>query len=370
MKLKLERENTDGMQECLAAKEPFIRAILASASSSRRPVKPSSIRPATPHDLPGIVALLIQDAQERRSLDPLLWRLSADAPTRVEKAVGAALSGADATARELWLVAEHSGRIVGVTHAMTVPVPPIYNAAASTPGLLLDDCFASPDAPSGTADALLAATEAALRKAGASGLIASCPAAGALRPHYERHGYDPVTLYMAKHRFSPDALPLTVRPAGAEDIPQIVKLSAEHRKRLTQVNSRFWHIHPEADKRFDAWMRRSLTFKDRDMFVAAVASEVHGYIIAQPCSPLLIPVAHEIAPIGVIDDFYDEGFANIPAVSNSGSNGGDLLVAAEGAFVRRAVDSTIVVCPAAWPSKISLLEGRGYQTAKLWMLKR
>jgi hypothetical protein len=71
---------------------------------------------------------------------------------------------------------------------MTLPVPPIYDDAASLPGLLLDDCFTFADAPSGTADALLVATEAALITAGASSLIASCPAAGPLRPLYERHG--------------------------------------------------------------------------------------------------------------------------------------------------------------------------------------
>jgi predicted N-acetyltransferase YhbS len=331
---------------------------------------PPSIRPATPHDLPGIVSLLTRDAQERRSLDPLLWRLAANAPAQVEAAVGAALNSSVASARGLWFVAEHSGRIVGVTHAMMVPVPPIYDGAAGLPGLLLDDCFTSAGAPSGTAEALLVATEAALRTAGASALIASCPAAGPLRPLYERHGYEPVTLYMAKHRFSPDALPLRVRSAGAEDVPGIVKLSAEHRKTLAKVNPRFWRIHPEADSRFDAWMRRSLTLKDRDMRVAGVPGEVHGYVIAQPCSPLLIPIAHDVAAIGVIDDFYDEEFASVSAVSNCGSSGEDLLAAAESAFAQRGVESALVVCPAAWPSKISLLERRGFLTAKLWMLKR
>ena len=38
----------------------------------------------------------------------------------------------------------------------------------------------------------------------------------------------------------------------------------------------------EADNRFGAWMRRSLTLKNRDMFVAAEAEEVHGYVIASP----------------------------------------------------------------------------------------
>jgi predicted N-acetyltransferase YhbS len=331
---------------------------------------PPSIRPATPHDLPGIVSLLTQDAEERRSLDPRLWPLAADAPRRIETAVGAALDRSAAPARELWLVAEHADRIVGVAHAMTVPVPPIYDGAASLPGLLLDDCFTFADAPSGTAEALLVATEAALRTAGASILIASCPAAGPLRPLYERHGYEPVTLYMAKHRFSPDALPLGVRPASAEDVPGIVKLSAQHRKTLAKVNPRFWHIHAEADSRFDAWMRRSLTLKDRDMRVAGVPGEVHGYVIAQPCSPLLIPIAHDVAAIGVIDDFYDVDFATVSTVSNSGSSGEDLLAAAESAFAQRGVDSALVVCPAAWPSKISLLERRGYRTAKLWMLRR
>lgn len=303
-------------------------------------------------------------------MDPHLWRVAADAPARIETAVGAALNSSAASARELWLVAEHAGRIVGVTHAMTVPVPPIYDGAPSLPGLFLDDCFTSADAPSGTAEALLVATESALRTAGASSLIASCPAAGPLRPLYERHGYEPVTLYMAKHGFSPDALPPGVRPASAEDVPGIVKLSAEHRKTLAKVNPRFWYIHPEADSRFDAWMRRSLTLKDRDMRVAGVPGEVHGYVIAQPCSPLLIPIAHDVAAIGVIDDFYDEDFATVSAVPNSGSSAEDLLAAAESAFAQRGVGCALVVCPAAWPSKIALLERAGYRTAKLWMLRR
>jgi hypothetical protein len=110
-----------------------------------------------------MVALLTHDAQERRSLDPLLWRLAADAPARIERAVAAALNGSQTQARELWLVAEHAGRTVGVTHAMLVPVPPIYDSGASLPGLLLDDCFISAQAPSGTAEALVVATEVALR---------------------------------------------------------------------------------------------------------------------------------------------------------------------------------------------------------------
>jgi hypothetical protein len=34
------------------------------------------------------------------------------------------------------------------------------------------------------------------------------------------------------------------------------------------------------------------------------------------------------------------------------------------------VPGALVVCPAAWPSKVSLLERSGYRNAELWMLKR
>jgi hypothetical protein len=91
------------------------------------------------------------------------------------------------------------------------------------------------------------------------------------------------------------------------------------------------------------------------------------YVIAQPSSPLLLPIAHETAAVGVIDDFYDDDFANLSALSNS-SLSDDLLAAAEGAFAQRGVDSALVG-PAAWTSKVTLLERRGYRTAKLWMLK-
>ena len=331
---------------------------------------PLSVRPAALQDLSAIVESLIRDAGERRSLDPVLWRVPGDAPTRIERAVGAALNGSQAAAGELWFLAEDAGRIVGVAHAMLVPVPPIYDSAAGSPGLLLDDCWVSADAPSGAAEALLVAAEDALRAAGARGLIASCPAAGPLRPLYERHGYEPVTLYMAKHRPSRSAVPPSVRNSTAEDVPAIVTRSAEHRRTLARINPRFWHIHHEADRRFDAWMRRSLTLKDRDMFVAVEAGAVHGYVIAQPVSPLLVPAAHDVAAIGVIDDFYDDDFADVSAVANGGSNGRNLLVAAEDAFARRRVDGTLVVCPAGWSSKRSLLEQRGYRVVKLWMLTR
>jgi len=330
---------------------------------------PPSIRRATLADVPEMADLLLRDAQRRSSLEPALWRFAPDARARIEGNVRAGLGASNTSAQERWHVAEASGHIVGITHAMVVQVPPIY-AVPAPPGLFLDDCFTAADAPAGTAEALLVETEAALRAAGVSGLMASCPAAGPWRPLYERHGYEPVTLYMAKHGLSLHASPADVRPALLDDVASIVSLSADHRKTLAALNARFWPTHPEADSRFEAWMRYSLTLTDRDMFVAEAAGEVRGYIIAQPISPLLVPAAHDIGAIGVVDDFYDEDFADVSVASNGGAAARNLLSAAEGAFARRGVATVLAVCPAAWPSKISVLERDGYRCAKLWMLKR
>ena len=331
-------------------------------------MNPVSIRQATIGDLPRVADLLFLDAERRTSFDPLLWPINTGTRPRIEDALRRALAASNAAAREMWFLAEARGRVVGLTHAMIVPVPPIYRAEGSA-GLFLDDCFTVPEAPPGTAEALLAATESALRGAGASALIASCPVAGSWRALYTRFGYEPVTLYMAKHGFAA-AAPSDVRSAGPADVPGIVQLSADHRTTLARLNPRFWQIHPEADGRFEAWMRYSLTLKDRDMFVVGAPGEMRGYIIAQPVSRLLIPAAHDIGATGVIDDFYDLDFANVSAVSNGGATAADLISAAESAFARRGFASALAVCPAAWTSKVSFLKDKGYRVAKLWMLKR
>jgi hypothetical protein len=116
-------------------------------------------------------------------------------------------------------------------------------------------------------------------------------------------------------------------------------------------------------------MKVSLGLTDRDMFVAGGAGQVQGYIIAQPVSRLLVPTAHEIKELGVIDDFYHVDFAHISEVENDGMGAANLLLAAESAFAERNVEAALVVCPAGWASKISVLEQQGYQSAKVWMLK-
>jgi hypothetical protein len=328
----------------------------------------SSIRQATASDIPAMTDLLARDAEQRNSLNPALWQIPGDMRARIEASIVSTLD--NSAARQVWQLAKSSGRAVGIAHAMVVQVPPIYDIAAGSPGLLLDDCFTAADAPAGTAAALLAATETALRGIGAAGLIASCPATGPWRSVYEAHGYEPVTLYMAKQGFSAGPLPAGVRTAGPDDVAGIVERSADHRRTLSLLNQRFWNIHPQADQRFEAWMRYSLTLTDRDMMVAGAPGEVHGYVIAQPVPPLHVPAAHDIESIGVIDDFYDADFAAVLTIANHGATAASLLSAAQSAFARRGIVAALTVCPAAWTSKIALLEREGYRTAKLWMLKR
>ncbi|HEX2592074.1 MAG TPA: hypothetical protein VHL34_11300 [Rhizomicrobium sp.] len=328
---------------------------------------PASTRAATPADIPAIVPLLIQNAQARHAIDPLLWRMDDQAATRTTEALTAAFA-TTGPQRDHIFVAEANGQLAGVTRAMLVPVPPIYDPGVQ-PALLQDDCFTAPNAPPGTAEALLAATETAMREAGADSFIASCTIGTPQHALYTGHDYEPVTLYLAKHGFTDAPFASDIRPATGDDIPAIVTLSAAHRKTLQKINDRFWHVHPEADARFGMWMQYSLTLKDRDMLVATTGSGLAGYAIAQPVTRLHIPAAHDIAKIGVLDDFYDTDFASIETASSTAS-ATHLITATESAFARRGMDSALVVCPNDWTSKHTLLEQRGYKSAKVWMLKK
>lgn len=329
---------------------------------------PATIRPAKPADLPRMTELLQAEARRREAADPAFWSLPGDARERVEGALRADLEAAGAPERRIWLLAEAVGRPVGLAQAMLLPVPPIYAAALGPPGLLLDDCFVTEAAPPGTAEALLAAAESALRAAGAESLLASCPVTSPWRAVCAGQGYAPITLYLRKAGFEDRPLAAGVRPATPDDVPGIVAASAGRRQILVDLH-RFWTPHPEADTRFDAWMRHSLTLTDREMFVSGPPGDLRGYVIAQPLAPLLLPAAHELEATGVLDDFHDLDFADPAQAAPDAASASALLSAAEAVFARRGFKSALVVCPAAWHSKAAVLEARGYRPAKLWMLK-
>ena len=330
---------------------------------------PAVIRAATIEDVPRMVELLLADARERRAEDAVLWAVADDAAAQVEKAVTFALTAERQPFRQFWQVAEEGGRVTGVVHSMLLPVPPIYAGADGEPGLILPDSFVAPDAPVGTVEALVEAAEATLRGAGARIVLSSFVTGQTWGAAFKGRSYDPLTLYLSRTDLG-DAAPATgVRPATEADIPGIVARSAENRAVLFDVDP-FWAIHPEADARFDAWMRRSLALPDRDMLVMGPAEALEGYVIAQPASRLHFPPAHDITRTGVIDDFYHPDLADPDTLADGGTGAMALLRAAEAAFVERGLGAAFVVCPAGWRSKSRMLAAAGYETAMVWSIKR
>jgi hypothetical protein len=169
------------------------------------------------------------------------------------------LEGDAQTFRRAWLVAEAGVRL---THSMLLPVPPIYGGHWGEPGLLREDWALAAEAPPGVADALLAAAEADLAAAGARLLLASTAPGGPWQGCYERHGYERLTLYLAKALPGGGARPGEARPATGDDIPEIVTRSAENRIILAALDA-FWTPHVAADARFDRRHRRLLPHRLR-----------------------------------------------------------------------------------------------------------
>ncbi len=309
------------------------------------------------------------DAKERHAEDAILWKIADDAPAQIEKALAFALTAEQQPFRQFWHVAEDGGQITGVIHAMLLPVPPIYAGPFGEPGLILPDSFVAADASSGTVDSLLAAAEDALHEAGAQIKLASHVAGKIWRTAFEARDYEPLTLYLSRSDLGDQGMPAGVRQATEDDIPGIVKRSAENRQVLFDIDS-FWEIHPEADERFSAWMTRSLTLQDRDMMVLGQSDDLRGYIIAQPASRLHFPPAHDITGTGVIDDYYHPELANLVVLDRGSEDSIALLRAAEAAFAKRGMGAAFVVCPAGWTSKIEVLKSAGYETAMVWSSKR
>jgi hypothetical protein len=330
---------------------------------------PAEVRAATLADLSPMVELLMQDARNRQAHDPILWALADDARQQVEEAVKFALTEQKQPFRQKWLVAETDDGIVGIIHSALLPVPPIYAGKWGEPGLLMPECFVAQNAPSGTIEALVDAAEADLRGAGAELLLASFIHGDDWRSCFEERGYKPLTLYLAKSAFENAPAPAGVRSASEGDIEGIVSRSAENRAILAQLDV-FWTPHAEANDRFRNWMKRSLTFEDRDMLVAGSPDALEGYVIAQPASRLHFPPAHDITATGVIDDYFHGEYSNPAKMQDGAGSATSLLRAAEAAFAGRGARTALVVCPAAWTSKIAVLQNAGYTTAMVWMVKR
>ena len=327
------------------------------------------IEAATPSDLNAIVDLLTQDAKRRYAKDPILWKLAADIPEKVVPTVKATLETKNPPFREQWLLAKASDDVVGIAHTVLLPVPPIYAGKFGPPGLIMEDSYVSKDAPEDTPSVLLQAAETDLIEAGAKVLLASSAVDGPWEPKFTAHSYEPLTHYLAKTGLIKDRHVDGARAAVAEDVPAIVKSGAVNRNILFGLNA-FWEPHADADTRFADWMTFSLELTDRDMFVSEADGGLEGYIISQPATPLHFPAAHDISATGIIDDYFHIDFEDPHELKDTAHGAHTLLRSAEAALQDRGGDAVLVVCPAAWKSKIQLLESAGYETAVSWLIKR
>ena len=326
-----------------------------------------TIRPATAADVDAMAKLLLADAENRCVAHPGLWRMDAAAQDRTRNAIIAALEDNAPGIRQRWLVAYEGPVLAGVTHAALLPVPPIYSGDFGPPGFVMEDCAVTPDASDVTRQAMLRAAEDDLIETGASIILASSVVGGDWETCCQAGGYAPLTLYLSKTGLT-TASKNGVDPATARDIPGIVTSSALNRAILEALDP-FWKVHPEADQRFGAWMTRSLTLEDRDMFISRSGGSVSGYAISQPATRMHFPVPHDISGVGVIDDFFHSSMENPQQLAGDIKAASALLSAAEAARARRGDHSVFVVCPAAWQSKIDLLEQAGYRTAQIWYMK-
>jgi len=328
-----------------------------------------SIQPAGLSDLDAVVDLLIEDARQRQAEHQVLWKLMTDASTKARLTLKAAMENENPPFREQWLVARADENIVGIVHTVLLPIPPVYAGEFGPPGLIMEDSYVSKDAPKGSYSVLLKAAEADLIEAGAKVLLASSAKDNPWESEFAAHRYEPLTHYLAKTGLIKDGQVNGVRPATKEDIPEIVRTSAVNRSILFDLDT-FWKPHPDADTRFRDWMTFSLELTDRDMFVAETGRDLSGYIIAQPATPLHFPVSHNISATGMIDDFFHSDFEDQHELKEATNGAVGLLRTAEAALQGRKVDAAIVVCPAAWDSKMQLLESAGYETAISWLIKR
>jgi len=71
----------------------------------------------------------------------------------------------------------------------------------------------------------------------------------------------------------------------------------------------------------------------------------------------------------VIDDFFHDAFEDRQMRASSGPEAAALFSAAEAARAERGDRAILVVCPARWQSKISLLEQQGYRNAITWHIR-
>lgn len=260
-----------------------------------------------------------------------------------------------------WLLLEDDAAVAAAIHIAVIPPPPIY--AGGIVGVMLGHWHT----PAVTTEQVVAAAETHFHERHVTKLIGAAPADGAMAATLNRRAYRPTVHYMAKRNLSKTTPADTVRPAAEADVDTLVGFNREARARLHEANPDFWASHPDADMRFGLWMKFSLTLRDRSMLVNGAGP---GFIIAQPASPIQLPVTADAQSVGVVDDFHDASFGTSLTHERTGASGAELLAAAENDFIDRGKTAALAICPTAWTAKKALLTRAGYTTNHMWFVKQ
>jgi hypothetical protein len=263
-----------------------------------------------------------------------------------------------------WILAEAGGNLT-VGRIAVIPPPPIYDLKGGLAGIVLGtwrDTGAVVDVDP---------FEKHLSDRGVAMLVIACAANNrSLREQLAARGYTATTNYMLKQDLTPQPAKKDVRPATEADIPALVAFNREGRERLHEANPTFWTSHPDAEARFALWMKFSLTMRDRAMFVNEGDNNLSGFIIAQPASPIQVPIEIDEAQVGVIDDFHCTTFGKTLLKHNEDASARNLLAAAGASFIERDRTSAIAICPAAWTAKFAVLQRYGYRTEHTWHVRK
>ncbi len=304
-----------------------------------------TLRKAQESDIPRIAALIGAEANMAHS----------NTPSAIETQIKRDIE----TGQFEWLLTETSTDIA-VARIAVIPPPPIYDLKGGLAGIVLGTWQVTDIEP----------IDRHLRDRGAAVLVMDCAANDeSKRSQLKARGYIATTHYMLKTDIAPQAPAPTVRAATGADIPTLVAFNREGRERLHEANPAFWTSQPDADARFALWMKLSLTMRDRVLFVSENAGHPTGFVIAQPPSPIQVPITLDDAKIGVIDDFHCTSFGASLRDPQDPVPARELLAAAETVLLKRAKSAAIVICPAAWAAKFQVLEQAGYKTLHTWFAR-
>lgn len=304
-----------------------------------------TLRKAQESDIPRIAALIGAEANMAHS----------NTPSAIETQIKRDIE----TGQFEWLLTETSTDIA-VARIAVIPPPPIYDLKGGLAGIVLGTWRVTDIEP----------IDRHLRDRGAAVLVMDCAANDeSKRSQLKARGYIATTHYMLKTDIAPQAPTPTVRAATDADIPTLVAFNREGRERLHEANPAFWTSHPDADARFALWMKLSLTMRDRVLFVSENAGHPTGFVIAQPPSPIQVPITLDETKIGVIDDFHCTSFGASLRDSQDPAPARELLTTAEADPLKRGRAAAVAICPAAWPAKAYLLEMAGYKTLHTWFVR-